>query len=137
MSITFPTLRGEHQMEKKMENDSESVITTPRPLGIYIYTYTYSPRHPASGRSDPQLLLTPFPPRPPRHGGWPSPASPSRVKFQPRPSSRLWFFGAFGAPEVLEPPGGPWKPLEAPGGPLDGLEAPGKPPHAWSNIYRP
>ena len=32
--------------------------------------------------------------------------------------------------EVLEAPGGPWRPLEAPGGPWRPLEAPGGPPAA-------
>ena len=124
-----------------------------------------SPRHPASGRSDPfknplysplqthLSLATPLPPAP-CHGGWPSPARPSRMKFQPRPKfealavrgGRIFrskcvsvVFWGFGSPslKVLEPPkapGGPWRPLETPEGPWKTLEAPGGP---WTALEAP
>ena len=75
-----------------------------------------------------------WPPHPPPcHGGWPSPARPSRMKFQPRPG--------FEALEVrggrifrskhcfcYVPPEGPWRALESPG-------APWKPPEAaWNCV---
>ena len=124
-----------------------------------------------SGRSDPTLysplqthlsLATP-----PCHGGWPSPARPSRMKFQPRSRFEalavrggrifrskwwcwfFWGFGGFQGPWTpRRPPAGPWRPLEAPGGawaleapggPWTALEAPARRP-AWmkrSNLYGP
>ena len=123
---------------------------------------------PASGRSDPfknplysplqtrLSLATPPPPPPPCHGGWPSPARPSRMKFQPRPRfealavrggrifrSKARFWGVLEAPRrpwtprrPLDAPGAPWRPLQGPGA----LKPRGNPPHAWmkrSNLYRP
>ena len=110
-------------------------------------------------------LQTRLPPPPPCHGGWPSPARPSRMKFQPRPRFEalavrggrifrskvfLQVFGGFGGPSTsLDPPkapGRPWSPLDAPGAPWRPLQGPGalkpraNPPHAWmkrSNLYRP
>ena len=113
---------------------------------------------PASGRSDPfkNPLYSPPPPLP---WGWPSPARPSRIKFQPRPrfealavrggrifrSKRCFckFLGVLEAPRrpwtprrPLDAPGAPWRPLQGPGA----LKPRGNPPHAWmkrSNLYRP
>ena len=78
------------------------------------------------------------PPPPPPHAGWPSPARPSRMKFQPRPgfealevrggrifrSKHCMFFWALVAPCRPKAPGGPWSPLEPPGGPCRPLEPP-------------
>ena len=101
---------------------------------------------PASGRSDPfknplysplqtrlSLATPPPPPPPPCHGGWPSPARPSRMKFQPRQRfealavrggrifrSKRCFWGFGGPSTSLDPPkapGRPWSPLEAPARP--------------------
>ena len=89
-----------------------------------------------------------LPPPPPCHGGWPSPARPSRMKFQPRPGfealevrgGRIFrskhcfcyvFWGSGGPSKPLDPPkapGGPWsplEPLEAPAGPWSPLKRPG------------
>ena len=99
----------------------------------------------------PNLYASAWPP--PCHGGWPSPARPSRMKCQPRTrfealavrGGRIfrskWGFGSWTPRRPLEAPEGPWRPLEAPGGPW----APEPPwrvetPHAWmkrSNLYRP
>ena len=83
-------------------------------------------------------------PPPPGHGGWPSPARPSRMKFQPRPRfealavrggrifrSKWCFCCVFVVLEASKAPGGPWRPLEAPGGPWTALEAPARP---WSPL---
>ena len=110
---------------------------------------------PASRRADPfkNPLLRLTPPPPPCHGGWPSPARPSRMKFQPRPrfealavrGGRIFrsFLGVLEAPRrpwtprrPLDAPGAPWRPLQGPGA----LKPRGNPPHAWmkrSNLYRP
>ena len=102
----------------------------------------------------------PPPPPPPCHGGWPSPARPSRMKFQPRPrfealavrGGRIFRSNSVSASfwgTSLDPPkapGRPWSPLDAPGAPWRPLQGPGalkprgNPPHAWmkrSNLYRP
>ena len=79
-----------------------------------------------------QTRLSLATPPPPSHGGWPSPARPSRMKFQPRPGFEalevrggrifrskhclLCFLGL----DPPKAPGGPW----SPGGPCRPLEPP-------------
>ena len=92
-----------------------------------------------------RLSLATPPPPPPCHGGWPSPARPSRMKFQPRPrfealavrGGRIFrsnsvsasFWGFWRPLDVPGPPEGPWTPLEPLGRPWSPLEAPARP---WS-----
>ena len=92
-----------------------------------------------------QTRLSLATPPPPCHGGWPSPARPSRMKFQPRPRFEALAVRAQFAFKIvfcwrswtprrsLEAPGGRWRPLEAEARTI--LESCGKTPPR--NLYRP
>ena len=121
----------ENQMEKKMENEMET--------GEYKDLRNLnSPRHPASGVQIPFPLYSPLQTHlslaTPHHGGWPSPARPSRMNFSLAQGSRLWRYaaGAFfvqnGGLLAFRGPT-PRRPLEAPGAPGRPLQE--RPGTAW------
>ena len=104
-----------------------------QPQGVQIPLKT--PSTPQPGHPPPP------PPPPPCPGGWPSPARPSCMKFQPRPrfealavrGGRI-FRSKLGFLLAPSPPEGPWRPLEPLGGPCKALEPPAT---AWNRVETP